>query len=62
MDFGRVPENELAAVDFSLPKESKWNKEILKGKSAKLPKICLGCAKWKCAILIGFYHRILMNC
>jgi uncharacterized protein YecE (DUF72 family) len=46
MDFGRVPENELETLDFSLPKESQWNKQILKGKPAKSPKIYLGCAKW----------------
>jgi uncharacterized protein YecE (DUF72 family) len=46
MEFGRVPENELNQVDFSLPKEPGDNKEILKGKPAKNPKVYLGCAKW----------------
>jgi len=46
MEFGRVPENELDQVDFSLPKEPAVNKEILKGKPAKDAKVYLGCAKW----------------
>jgi uncharacterized protein YecE (DUF72 family) len=46
MDFGRVPEKELSKVDFKLPNEPEWNKEILKRKKAKSPKIYIGCAKW----------------
>jgi uncharacterized protein YecE (DUF72 family) len=46
MEFGRVPENELDQVDFSLPKEPASNKEILKGKPAANAKVYLGCAKW----------------
>jgi uncharacterized protein YecE (DUF72 family) len=46
MDFGRVPEKELSKVDFKLPNEPEWNKEILKRKKAKRPKIYIGCAKW----------------
>lgn len=46
MDFGRVAESEIADVDFSLPKEPKWNEFVLKGKPAKTPKVYLGCAKW----------------
>ncbi len=46
MEFGRVPENELEAVDFSLPAEPAFNKSILKGKPVKNPKVYVGCAKW----------------
>jgi uncharacterized protein YecE (DUF72 family) len=46
MEFGRVPENELNSIDFSLPDEPSFNKTILKGKPAKSPKVYLGCAKW----------------
>jgi uncharacterized protein YecE (DUF72 family) len=46
MDFGRVPENELDQIDFSLPAEPAFNKTILKGKQAKDPKVYVGCAKW----------------
>ena len=46
MDFGRVPENELNNIDFSLPKEPAFNKTILKGKPAKHPRVYIGCAKW----------------
>lgn len=46
MEFGRVPENELGAVDFSLPAEPAFNKSILKGKPVKNPKVYVGCAKW----------------
>ena len=46
MEFGRVPENELNQVNFSLPQEPADNKKILEGKPAKDPKIYFGCAKW----------------
>lgn len=46
MEFGRVPENELGQVDFSLPKEPAFNKQFLKGKPLKHPKAYFGCAKW----------------
>ncbi len=46
MDFGRVPEDELNSINFRLPAEPAFNKNILKGKPAKSPKIYIGCAKW----------------
>lgn len=46
MEFGRVPENELNSINFSLPEEPAFNKNILKGKPVKNPKVYLGCAKW----------------
>ncbi len=46
MEFGRVTEQELNSIDFSLPPEPTFNKNILKGKPVKNPKVYLGCAKW----------------
>ncbi len=46
MEFGRVPEDELKDIDFSLPGEPAANKKILKGKPAKKAKVYVGCAKW----------------
>lgn len=46
MDFGRVPENELNKIDFSLPPEPAMNASVLKGKKAKKPQVYIGCAKW----------------
>lgn len=46
MEFGRVPEETLNDIDFSLPAGSAWNKNILTGKPAKDAKVYLGCAKW----------------
>lgn len=46
MEFGRVPENELDSVDFSLPAEPTDNKKILNGKKTKDAKVYIGCAKW----------------
>jgi uncharacterized protein YecE (DUF72 family) len=46
MEFGRVPVEELAQIDFSLPKEPAFNKQVLSGKKAKDAKVYLGCAKW----------------
>jgi uncharacterized protein YecE (DUF72 family) len=46
MEFGRVSEEELNSIDFSLPGEPDYNKKIIKGKPAKDPKVYIGCAKW----------------
>jgi uncharacterized protein YecE (DUF72 family) len=46
MEFGRVPEEELDKIDFSLPKEPALNKTVLQGKKFKTAKVYLGCAKW----------------
>ena len=46
MEFGRVPEEQLNDVDFSLPPEPAGNKKILVGKRKKDAKVYLGCAKW----------------
>jgi uncharacterized protein YecE (DUF72 family) len=46
MDFGRVPEADLNTIDFGLKKEPALNKNILKGKPVKHPKVYIGCAKW----------------
>lgn len=46
MEFGRVDESELNNIDFSLPAEPAFNKQVLKGKPALHPKIYIGCAKW----------------
>jgi len=45
MEFGRVPENKLNTIDFSLPAEPPANKLVLK-KTNKKPLIYSGCAKW----------------
>jgi uncharacterized protein YecE (DUF72 family) len=45
MEFGRVPENELNSIDFSLPPEPAANKLVLKESTGK-PLVYLGCAKW----------------
>jgi uncharacterized protein YecE (DUF72 family) len=46
MEFGRVTEEELNEIDFSLPKEPAYNKNVLPGKALKHPKVYIGCAKW----------------
>jgi len=46
MQFGQVDPEELSSVDFSLPKEPIFNKQILPGKKNKNAKIYIGCAKW----------------
>ena len=46
MEFGRVPESELDSIDFSLPPEPEWNKQLLKGKPFSNARVYLGCAKW----------------
>src|ERR1700712_3375583 len=46
MEFGRVPENELMSVDFTLPADPAFKNKVIKGKRAKKPKVYIGCAKW----------------
>lgn len=46
MEFGRVPESELNSIDFSLPVEPAFNKNILQGNPVNNPKVYIGCAKW----------------
>lgn len=46
MEFGRVTEEELNSIDFSLPAEPAYNKSVLKAGPVKNPKVYLGCAKW----------------
>jgi uncharacterized protein YecE (DUF72 family) len=46
MEFGRVINEALNSVDFSLPAEPALNATILKGKPVKDAKVYLGCAKW----------------
>lgn len=45
MDFGKVPENELDSIDFSLPKDPGATTEVLKKGKGKT-KFYIGCAKW----------------
>ncbi len=46
MEFGRVDVSELNNINFTLPKEPAFNKQVLPGKRVKHPKVYLGCAKW----------------
>jgi len=45
MEFGKLPENELMQIDFSLPPDPPENKEVLKKGKGKT-KFYIGCAKW----------------
>ncbi len=46
MEFGRVDEQELNAIDFKLAPEPSFNKKILKSAPVKHPAVYMGCAKW----------------
>jgi uncharacterized protein YecE (DUF72 family) len=46
MEFGYVPETELDKVDFTLPPDPIFNRNILKGGPVKDPKIYVGCPRW----------------
>ena len=46
MEFGRLEQNELNNIDFSLPQEPGFNKKILPGQPARDAKVYVGCAKW----------------
>src|SRR5688572_28103293 len=53
MDFGRVPEEDLDKIDFTLLAELAFNKKFLKGKPVKDPKVYIGCAKWSRTEWVG---------
>jgi uncharacterized protein YecE (DUF72 family) len=47
MDFGKVKEDDLSDVDFSLPPDRAETTAVLKkSKSKKKPQVFVGCAKW----------------
>ena len=46
MEFGRIPESELNTINFALPEEPAFNKQVLNGRRVKSPKVYIGCAKW----------------
>ncbi len=46
MEFGRVDEDLVDTIDFSLPAEPAFNKTVLSGTAVKDAKVYLGCAKW----------------
>jgi uncharacterized protein YecE (DUF72 family) len=45
MEFGKIPEQELALIDLSLPPDPAQNKDVLK-KGKRATKFYIGCAKW----------------
>ena len=53
MEFGRVEENELSSIDFSLPHEPVFNRQILTKKKNQQTKVYIGCAKWGRAEWLG---------
>lgn len=46
MEFGRVPEEQLNNIDFSLPAEPVGNQKILGGMPVAGAQVYVGCAKW----------------
>jgi uncharacterized protein YecE (DUF72 family) len=46
MEFGRVETEELGKINFSLPGDPVFNKQILSGKKNSSAKVYIGCAKW----------------
>jgi len=47
MDFGKVTDNQIKDVDFTLPKDGiQTSKTLSKGKPVKNPEFYVGCAKW----------------
>lgn len=53
MKFGKLPEAQLSAVNFSLPAEPAFNSTILTGKPVQKLKAYVGCAKWSIPEWIG---------
>ena len=53
MKFGALPEHQLAAVDFSLPPEPPFNRNVLPGERLAHPKAYIGAATWGSASWVG---------
>jgi uncharacterized protein YecE (DUF72 family) len=53
MKFGKVTENELDRVDFSLPVEPAGNVKVLGGKQAVPVKLHIGCPRWEITEWVG---------
>jgi uncharacterized protein YecE (DUF72 family) len=52
MDFGKVPEKQLAGIDFSLPVDPGTNRAVLPP-FLKMPLIKIGCARWTSKQWVG---------
>lgn len=47
MDFGKIPENQLPQVDFTLPADTELTIKVLnESPKLKVPELYVGCAKW----------------
>ncbi len=46
MEFGKVPENQLNTINFSLPPEPPGNRIVLGGKAKEQAKVYIGAARW----------------
>ena len=56
MQFGKVSQPEL--IDFRLPADHPGTKKILQSCKEDRPfEVCVGCAKWNCSDLKGFYPK-----
>lgn len=53
MEFGRVPDDELNAIDFALPADPAFNKGVFQPRQKTVPKVYVGCAKWGRAEWVG---------
>lgn len=46
MEFGRIATDLLDKIDFRLPVEPVFNKQVLSGQKTANPTVYIGCAKW----------------
>src|SRR5690242_14813060 len=46
MRFGQVPQDQLSAIDFSLPPDALLNRHILNGKPHAHSRLYIGCGRW----------------
>ena len=55
MDFGKLPENELDEIDFTLPTDPPENQAVLKKGKGKT-RFYIGCAKWGRKDWVGKFY------
>lgn len=53
MDFGRLPHEQLAAVEFTLPPDPLWNRDVLPGVRSEGAKVYVGCPRWSVKEWVG---------
>ena len=53
MDFGNLPHEQLATINFTLPPDPIWNREALTGVRTEGAQVYVGCPRWSVKEWVG---------